>query len=144
MGLQNILCFLSYFYLVFYQNILSFVLPFFLLSVCYVFTKVLRPFTKHWTGTGIKAIMYIDDGIAASRSFDLSKTTGKLVKNDLVSAEFIINIEKRDFNPKTNEKWLGTIIDTIEMTFTVPSKKINKPLADNKKYVDTKLLNWQK
>ena len=88
--------------------------------------------------------MYIDDGIAASRSFDLSKTTGKLVKNDLVSAEFIINIEKRDFNPKTNEKWLGTIIDTIEMTFTVPSKKINKPLADNKKYVDTKLLNWQK
>ena len=29
-------------------------------------------------------------------------------------------------------KWLGTIIDIIEMTFTVPSEKINKFLADRK------------
>ena len=108
------------------------VLPFGLSSACYVFTKVLRPFTKRWRGIGIKAIIYIDDGIAASRSFELAKTAGELIKNDLVSAGFVINSEKSDFNPKTKGKWLGTIINTIEMTFTVPSEKINKLLADIK------------
>ena len=108
------------------------VLPFGLSSACYVFTKVLRPFTKRWRGIGIKAIIYIDDGIAASRSFELAKTAGELVKNDLVYAGFVINAEKSDFNPKTKGKWLGTIIDTIETTFTVSSEKIKMLLADIK------------
>ena len=47
---------------------------------------------------------------------------GELIKNDLVSAGFATNAEKSDFNPKTKGKWLGTIIDTIEMKFTVPSE----------------------
>ena len=85
-------------------------------SACYVFTKVLRSFTERWRGIGIKAIIYIDDGIAASRSFELAKKAGELVKNDLVSAGLVINAE-------TKGKWLGTIIDTIRMTFTVPSEK---------------------
>ena len=63
-----------------------FVLPFGLSSACYDFAMVLRPFTKRWRGIGIKAIIYIDDGITASSSFKLSKTARKLVKNDLVSA----------------------------------------------------------
>ena len=45
---------------------------------------------------------------------------GELIKNDLVSAGFVTNAEKSDFNPKTKGKWLGTI--TIEMKFTVPSE----------------------
>ena len=108
------------------------VLLFGLPSACYVFTKVLRPFTKRWRGISIEAIIYIDGGIATSRSFELVKTAGELVKDDLVSAGFVINAEKSDFNPKTKGKWLGKIIDTIEMTFTVPSEKINKLLADIK------------
>ena len=119
MGLQNI----------FYYSVL-YVLLFGLSSACYVFTKVLRPLTKRWRGIGIKAIIYIDGGIAASRSFELAKTAGELVKNDLVSAGLVINVKKSDFNPKTKGKWLGTITDTIKMTFTVPSEKINKLLTD--------------
>ena len=55
-------------------------------------------------GIGIKAIIYIDDGITTSRSSELAKTTVEKVRS-------------------------VTIIDTIEMTFTVPSEKINKLLA---------------
>ena len=82
------------------------VLPFGLSSACYVFTKVLCPITERWRGFGfgIKAIINIDDGIAASRSFELAKTAGELIKNDLVSAGFVVNAEKSDFNLKTKEK----------------------------------------
>ena len=51
-------------------------------------------------GIGIKVIIYIGEGIAASRSFELAKTAGNLIKNDLVSAGFVINAERSDFNPK--------------------------------------------
>ena len=98
-----------------------FVLRFGLSSACYL---------KHWRGIDIKAIIFIDDGIVATLSFKLAKTASEVVKNDRFSAGFVINVEKSDFNPKTKEKWLGTIIDTVEMTFTVPIEKINKLLAD--------------
>ena len=86
------------------------VLPFGLSSACYVFTKVLSPFTKRWKGTDIKASIYIDDGSVASRSFKLAKAAGKLVKNDIFSAGFLINVKKSNFNSKTKGKWLGTIL----------------------------------
>ena len=50
------------------------------------------------------AIIYINEGIRASCCFELAKTAGKLIKNDLVSAGFLINAEKSDFNPKTKRK----------------------------------------
>ena len=74
----------------------------------------------------------------ASRSFELAKTAGELVKNDLVSTGFVINVEKSDFTPKTKGKWLGTITDTIKMIFTIPSEKINKLLANIKNILDAK------
>ena len=84
------------------------VLPFGLASACYVFTKILRPFTKRWRGRGIKAIIYIDDKIAASQSFEIAKFVSELVRHDLFSAGFVINSEKSNVNPKTKRKWLGT------------------------------------
>ena len=81
MGLQNISN------LVFYHSTMS------------VFTKVFPPFTKRWRGISSKAI-YIDGGIAVFRSFQLAKTAGILVRNYLVSAGFVTNVEKSNFNPK--------------------------------------------
>ena len=75
-------------------------------------------------GIGIKTIIYIDDSIAAFCSCELLDRVRELVKNNLVYAGFVINIEKINFNSKTTGNWLGTIIDTIEFTFTVPSEKI--------------------
>ena len=75
-------------------------------------------------GKVIKAIIYTDDGIARFRGFEIAKSVSELVRNDLLSAGFVIINRKSDFNPKTKGKWLGTIIDTRELTFTVPQEKI--------------------
>ena len=88
------------------------VLPFGLASTFYVFTEILRPFTKRWRrGRGIKAIIFIEEGIAASRSFEIAKFVSELVRHDLLSAGFVISNEESDFNPKAKGKWLGTVID---------------------------------
>ena len=41
------------------------VLPFGLSTACYLFTKLLRPLIRYWRGQGLKAILYLDDGIVA-------------------------------------------------------------------------------
>ena len=82
------------------------VLPFALTSS----TKVLWPFSKQSRGRGIKAIIYIDDRIAALRGFEVTKSVSKLVINDFLSFGFVINNEKSDFNPKTKKNWLATTI----------------------------------
>ena len=76
------------------------VLPFGLALACYVFTNVLRPLTKRWRGRGIKTIIYIDDDITTFLGFEIAKSVSELVINDLLSAGFVIDNEKSNFNPK--------------------------------------------
>ena len=102
------------------------VLPFGLSPACYVFTKVLRPLVKKWRSEGIRSLLYIDDGINGHSSYDKALRAGKTVYNDLFMSGFVINNLKSDFEPKQSGIWLGTIIDTRNMTFTVPKEKIVK------------------
>ena len=41
------------------------VMPFGLSSACYTFTKLLRLLIKYWQGLGLRAVVYLDDGIVA-------------------------------------------------------------------------------
>ena len=84
---------------------------------------------------GIKAIIYTDNGIAAFQGFENVESVSALIRNDLLSAGFVINNEKSDLNPKTKGKWLGVRRDTTELTFTVPLEKITKFLEDINKYL---------
>ena len=102
------------------------VLVFGLSPASYVFTKITRPLTKRWRSQGIKSVTYIDDGIAADSTKEL---TGK-VESDLKRAGFSINWEKSSFSPRQKGEWLGTIIDTRAMTFSVPAEKIAKLKQD--------------
>jgi len=43
------------------------VLPFGLSSACYAFTKLLRPLVRHWRAQGLRAVLYLDDGIVAAK-----------------------------------------------------------------------------
>ena len=116
------------------------VLLFGLASACSVFAKVLQPFTKRWRRRGIKAIIYIDEGNAAFRGFEIAKSICELVRKDLLSAECVIDNEKSDLNPKTKGKWLGTVIDTRKLTLAVLQTKIIKVVQDITAYFNQELL----
>jgi len=105
------------------------VLPFGLSSACYVFTKIIRPLVTKWRGQGLKSIVFVDDGITGHSDFRSAKMAAEIVRNDLLSAGFVINTDKSDFNPTQVGSWLGTIIDTKTMIFSVPEKKITKLLT---------------
>jgi hypothetical protein len=49
------------------------VLPFGLCSAPYIFTKCLRPMVKFWRQSGVSIVLYLDDGIGISSSFESCK-----------------------------------------------------------------------
>ena len=62
------------------------VLPFGLASACYVFTKLLRPLVKRWRAMGLRAILYIDDGICGAGSREECYKHMKVIVSDLEQA----------------------------------------------------------
>lgn len=70
------------------------VLPFGLYTACYLFTKLTRPLIRYWRGRGLKAIIYIDDGIVAVKGEGNAKKESLMVRKDLENAGFVVNIEK--------------------------------------------------
>jgi len=66
------------------------VLPFGLASACYVFTKLLRPLIKHWRGQGLRAILYLDNGIVAVSGKNAAEVASHRVREDLVKAGLVV------------------------------------------------------
>ncbi len=102
------------------------VLPFGLASACYVFTKLLRPLVRKWRSAGLKAIVYIDDGICSASSFEASVSASEAITSDLRNAGFVLNKEKSHLAPMQVGRWLGFIIDLQEGMFRVPEDRIAK------------------
>ena len=70
------------------------VLPFGLASASFIFTKMLRPLIKKWRGSGIRSIVYLDDGILGSESKRKTAHQCLTVRSDLEDAGFVLNEEK--------------------------------------------------
>ena len=85
--------------------------------------KLTRPLTKHWRGRGLKAIVYLDDGIIVVKGEQAAESAQ--VKHELESAGFIINIDKSKWEPCHTIEWLGFQIDLAKGEFSVPANKIS-------------------
>ena len=101
------------------------VLPFGLSTACSLFTKLMRPLIRHWRGRGLKAIVYLDDGIVAVKGEQAAIQESAQVKLDLERAGFVINLDKSKWEPCHTMEWLGFQIDLAKGEFSVPPNKIS-------------------
>ena len=58
------------------------VLPFGLLTACYAFTKLLRPLVKYLCSQGLRALLYLDDGIIAVEGKEAALRASHKVRAD--------------------------------------------------------------
>ena len=75
------------------------VLPFGLATACYLFTKLLRPLTKFWRGQGLRAIIYLDDGIVSVNGRKAAEQASQQVLGDLQRAGLIEHTDKCIWTP---------------------------------------------
>ena len=101
------------------------VLPFGLATACYIFTKIMRQLVKYWRSKGLRAVVYLDDGIVAVQGLEAAKRSSHMVKDTLVNAGFVTHVEKSQWEPSQIMSWLGFDLDLKKGIISVPTHKIN-------------------
>lgn len=102
------------------------VLPFGLSSAPFIFTKLLRPLVKYWRSLGIPMVVYLDDGIGGSDSYESAAVHGDVVRTTLCKLGFMINEEKSSWVPSRVTTWLGCVIDSNTGTIRATQRRIDK------------------
>ena len=87
------------------------VLPFGLSSAPYVFTKMMRPLVRLWRSKGLKAVVYLDDGIVAVPDETGAITASGFVRDTLYKAGWVCNEAKSTWVPTHRLSWLGFTMD---------------------------------
>ncbi|XP_032241702.1 uncharacterized protein LOC116620164 [Nematostella vectensis] len=102
------------------------VLPFGLSSACFCFTKFLRPLVKRWRSMGHVSFLYLDDGLGSQPDKLSAQVANTIQRRDLESSGLLCNMDKSHWVPMQAGEWLGFVIDTIAMKFSIPDKKVQK------------------
>ena len=88
------------------------VLPFGLSTAPYIFTKCLKPIVNLWRSRGIFIVLYLDDGWGRADSFVSCEAVAKAVKEDILEAGLVPNVEKSQWIPVQCLDWLGLTWDS--------------------------------
>jgi hypothetical protein len=89
----------------------------------------MRPLVKHWRSKGVFIVLYLDDGWGKEVSFDRCKVVAQIVKNDILAAGLVPNIEKSHWVPSQSVDWLGMSWDGLEGSLKVVDRRISDILA---------------
>ena len=89
------------------------VMPFGLAPAGFVFTKLLRVLVKIWQSRSIKIVVFFDDGMASAFSLQEGLQHSTIVKQDLILAGYIPNVDKCQWQPFTVYAWLGFLYDLV-------------------------------
>ena len=87
------------------------VLPFGLSTACYVFTKLLQLLIKYLWSLGLRALLYLDDGIIAVKGKEQAEIASHQVKEHLVRAGLVEHTVKCSWVPSQQARWLGFKLD---------------------------------
>ena len=85
----------------------------------------MRPLIKHWRGQGLRAIIYLDDGIVAVNGEAAAKSASSQVRAELVMAGLIEHTAKCIWTPTTQMGWLGFDLDLSKGVISVPKTKLD-------------------
>ena len=100
------------------------VLPFGLATACYAFTKLMRPLVRFWRGRGLRVVLYLDDGIVATKQEEANRESEQ-VQRDLCRAGLVTNSCKSQWMPSKRLIWLGFEVDLERGQLLVPQLKID-------------------
>ena len=98
--------------------------PFDLSSACYAFTKLLRPLIRHWRSHGLRAVIYLDDGIVAAKGCETAMRQSMRVQSDLATAGLVVNDSKSQWIPTKCIVWLGFELDLDQGQLRTPEAKL--------------------
>ena len=90
---------------------------------------------------GIRAFMYIDDGIVVFRSAENASKLGPIMKAHLQSAGFLVNDKMSNWDPTPSLSRLGFSYDAVSMVISVPEGKLDKFVNERNRILGQKAVS---
>lgn len=100
-------------------------MPFGLASAPRAFTKLLRPVAAFLRKEGFRLVVYLDDILILATSKEEARAAIKKVRALLESLGFVISSEKSVEEPSQIMEYIGLVIHSVPMSFTLTEKKIS-------------------
>ncbi len=88
-----------------------------------IFTKLLRPVISYLRKEGIRLVVYLDDILIVNETQEGAKRDFLIVVELIQRLGFLINWPKSVPEPAQILEYLGLVIDSRELSFTLPKKK---------------------
>jgi hypothetical protein len=111
----------------FYQYL---TLAFGLAPAPWAFTKMLKPIVAFLRERGVRLVIYLDDILIMNASKEKLLKDLELVRSILESLGFIINEKKSVTNPSLCMDFLGMSLDSVAMSMSLPSKKVDSVVSN--------------
>ena len=105
------------------------VFPFGLRDIPYLFTKIFRVLIRHWRGSGLLCLKFLDDGICFSSSKDKAQEASRKVRRDLLKAGAFWSVKKSVWEPVKVCEWLGVVWDAEKASISVAPHRVEKILS---------------
>ena len=102
------------------------VLPFGLNDAPRAFTKTLKPPVGTLRFLGFKLVVYLDDIILAASTRELCIYQGQILIKTSENLGFVINLEKSNLVPSQVVLFLGFIVDSKEMSYSLQIQRFNE------------------
>ena len=101
-------------------------LPFGLSAAPRVFTKVLKPVLAELRAAGICLVAYLDDLLIIGKTKEETEAAYHRTKTLLQSLGFMINMEKSQSQATQSIEFLGLLIDSRMMSFSLPQTRVKQ------------------
>lgn len=101
-------------------------LPFGLCTAPRVFAKLLKPVSQWLRVRGVISAAYIDDKLIIAPSYNQCLIDVSRARKLLESLGFVLNLDKCQLEPNTRIKFLGVIIDSVQLSFVIPDEKLKE------------------
>jgi hypothetical protein len=112
-------------------------LPFGLTSAPWVFTKVLKPLAAQVRRMGMRVCIYIDDMLILNSQKEAAQKDASLMVYLLENLGFVVNNEKSMLFPSQEMEFLGVLIDSRNMSFSLPRSKVVNIMKECKALVSS-------
>ena len=101
-----------------------FCMPFGLAPAPRVFTKLLKVVVAFLRKLGIRLVIYLDDLLFMNQSKEGALADFKVAVDLLQSLGFLINWPKSSDEPKQVIEYLGLVVDSLLLSFSLPTEKV--------------------
>ena len=101
-------------------------LPFGLCSAPRSFTKLLKVVVAFFRSRGLRMVIYLDDILLLNQVKDDLLSDLRLVIDTLQALGFLISWDKSMTDPTQCLDYLGVVIDSVKLTFSLPTAKVEE------------------